>query len=157
MITKINLDTSSSGYMNDKLLEVLLNMMKLFIQNNKNASNENAKVQNGQEIVMVMCNQNLQRSRETNKSIRVYLNDEQLLLNAECRGYLYQLEQTGLISPVVREIIIHNLMSTSNLEIDLPLLKIMIKRIVENINDTDITGIIEKDWFDTEQALLVVH
>ena len=56
-------------------------------------------------------------------SMRVYSEQEQARLNAECRGYLLFLEQAGLLDDVTREVVIERTLALETEDIDLEQLK----------------------------------
>lgn len=56
-------------------------------------------------------------------SFRVFSEEECRMLDVECRGFILMLEQCGILTPTIREIIIHQAMSLHPEGIDVPLLK----------------------------------
>ncbi len=54
----------------------------------------------------------------TQPSLRVFSADELDRISTSCRGYLLQLEQEGILSPLQREIVIDRLLALDNEEID---------------------------------------
>jgi len=44
-------------------------------------------------------------------SIRIFSEEEKYLLNEECRGFLIYLEQTGILNPVTREIVLDRIIA----------------------------------------------
>ncbi len=56
------------------------------------------------------------------KSIRIYADEELQYLNADCRGFLLTLEQKGILSPTVRELVINQAIALAIDEIDMNLL-----------------------------------
>lgn len=56
-------------------------------------------------------------------SMRIYSEEEQARLDAECRGYLLFLEQAGLLDDVTREVVIERTLALDAEEIDLEQLK----------------------------------
>lgn len=67
--------------------------------------------------------QNFQEQLGSNRSIRIYAEQEQLRLDKECRGFLLFLEQIGVLDPISRELVIDRAMALETNEIDLPQLK----------------------------------
>ncbi|MDH5273466.1 MAG: DUF494 domain-containing protein, partial [Gammaproteobacteria bacterium] len=47
----------------------------------------------------------------TTRAIRVFAALEQARLDTDCRGYLFHLEQVGILSPTQRELVIDRLMA----------------------------------------------
>jgi Smg protein len=68
----------------------------------------------------------------SNHSIRVYAEQEQVRLDRECRGFMLFLEQTGVLDPVNRELVIDRAMALESGEIDLPQLKWVILMVLFN-------------------------
>lgn len=66
------------------------------------------------------------------RSIRVYADQEQARLDRECRGFMLFLEQTGVLDPVNRELVIDRAMALESGEIDLPQLKWVILMVLFN-------------------------
>lgn len=56
-------------------------------------------------------------------SIRVYSPVESRRLDTECRGFLFYLEQAGILSPANREVVIERLMALGDPAVDLEKLK----------------------------------
>ncbi len=56
-------------------------------------------------------------------SIRLFTQQEEVMLNAECRGYLLFLEQVGVLEPETREIVIERVMALESDEIDIDQMK----------------------------------
>jgi Smg protein len=55
--------------------------------------------------------------------LRVYTDAERTHLPAECRGYLFELERTGILSAQQREIVIERLLALDGTELDVDQLK----------------------------------
>ena len=55
--------------------------------------------------------------------MRIYTDSERSRLPTDCRGYLLQLERTGILSPQQREIVIERLMALDTEELDVAQLK----------------------------------
>ncbi len=66
------------------------------------------------------------------RSIRVYAPQEIARLDLECRGFLLFLEQTGVLDPVNRELVIDRAMALESNETDLPQLKWVILMVLFN-------------------------
>lgn len=59
----------------------------------------------------------------TDRSIRVFSDDEIARLDAECRGYIMYLEQIGILSSQQRELVIDRLMALGEDEVDVDQIK----------------------------------
>ena len=70
-------------------------------------------------------------------SIRIYTAQEMQLLDLECRGFLHFLEQSKVISPEVREVIIDRVMALEGAEIDIDRLKWIIVMVMFNLPEHD--------------------
>ena len=53
-------------------------------------------------------------------------------MDAECRGFLIFLEQTGVLDPIARELVIDRAMALETQEIDMPQLKWVILMVLFN-------------------------
>jgi Smg protein len=71
-------------------------------------------------------------SDHVGRSIRIYAEQEQARLDRECRGFMQFLEQTGVLDPVNRELVIDRAMALESGEIDLPQLKWVILMVLFN-------------------------
>ncbi|ENO89178.1 DUF494 domain-containing protein [Thauera linaloolentis] len=60
------------------------------------------------------------------RSTRIYTEDEQIHLNAECRGFLALMESAGVLEGVHRELIIERAMALENFNITLNRLKVIV-------------------------------
>jgi Smg protein len=60
------------------------------------------------------------------RSIRIYTEDEQLHLNAECRGFLALMESAGVLDGVHRELIIERALALDDFNITLERLKVIV-------------------------------
>ncbi|HEB58218.1 MAG TPA: DUF494 domain-containing protein [Gammaproteobacteria bacterium] len=65
-------------------------------------------------------------------SMRVYTDDEMEKLDAECRGFLLFLEQTGILNHATRELVIDRVMALNEDDIDLEQLKWVILMVLFN-------------------------
>ncbi|VAW81283.1 Protein of unknown function Smg [hydrothermal vent metagenome] len=72
-----------------------------------------------------------------NNSIRIYTVEEMQLLDLECRGFLHFLEQSKVISPEIREVIIDRVLALEGSEIDIDRLKWIIVMIMFNLPEHD--------------------
>lgn len=66
------------------------------------------------------------------RSIRIYGSQEVAKMDTECRGFLMFLEQTGVLDPAARELVIDRAMALETEEIDLPQLKWVILMVLFN-------------------------
>lgn len=71
-------------------------------------------------------------SLQTGRSIRVFSEKEMAKLDTECRGFLMFLEQSGILTPANRELVIDRIMALENEEIDLEQLKWVILMVLFN-------------------------
>jgi len=69
-------------------------------------------------------------------ALRVYAREEMVRLSSECRGFLLNLEQLGIMDPVARELVIDRLMAFTD-EIDLERVKWVCLLVLINQPDAD--------------------
>ncbi len=69
---------------------------------------------------------------QAERSIRVFSDKETGRLDAECRGFLMFLEQSGILTPANRELVIDRVMALETEEIDLEQLKWIILMVLFN-------------------------
>lgn len=67
-----------------------------------------------------------------NNSIRLYNRQECMRLSSACRGYLQFLEQSGILCPETRELVIDKALALENDEIDMDKLKWVILMVLFN-------------------------
>ena len=72
-------------------------------------------------------------SRTVSKSVRVYTNDEMLLLDAECRGFIMFLEQINVLDFTTRELVIDRVMELDTVNFCLDDLKWVILMVLFNV------------------------
>ncbi|MCB1749344.1 MAG: DUF494 domain-containing protein [Gammaproteobacteria bacterium] len=65
-------------------------------------------------------------------STRIYTEDEQRKLDAECRGFMVFLEQANVLDPASREIVIERVLALESEEIDIVQLKWIILMVLFN-------------------------
>lgn len=65
-------------------------------------------------------------------SMRIYTFDEERKLNAECRGFMYFLEQTGVLDGISRELVIDRVLALESDELDISQLKWIILMVLFN-------------------------
>jgi len=68
----------------------------------------------------------------TGRATRIFCSQEIAKMDAECRGFLIFLEQTGVLDPVSRELVIDRAMALETEDIDLPQLKWVILMVLFN-------------------------
>ncbi|MGA0734298.1 MAG: DUF494 domain-containing protein [Steroidobacteraceae bacterium] len=70
------------------------------------------------------CERDRPELRDTGpRALRIYTDAERTHLPAECRGYLFELERTGILSAQQREIVIERLLALDGTELDVDQLK----------------------------------
>ena len=67
------------------------------------------------------------------KTVRIYHTNEKARLDGECRGFLLFLEQTGVLTPNSRELVIDRVMALDTEEIDIEQLKWLILMVLYNL------------------------
>lgn len=67
------------------------------------------------------------------KTFRLYHESEQERLDSECRGFLMFLEQTGVLTPASREMVIDRVMALDTDEIDVNQLKWVVLMVLFNL------------------------
>jgi len=65
-------------------------------------------------------------------STRVYTSDEARRMDVECRGYLFSLEQSGVIDPALRELIIDRVMALETETVHLDELRWVVLMVLVN-------------------------
>ena len=65
-------------------------------------------------------------------STRIFTDSEQQKLDIECRGFLYFLEQVGVLDPENRELVIDRVMALDNEDVDLEQLKWIVLMVMFN-------------------------
>lgn len=70
-------------------------------------------------------------------SFRVFSEEECWLMSMECRAFIISLEQQGILTPLTREIVIHQTMELINEGVDLNLLKWVTLMVLFNMPDCD--------------------
>ena len=58
-----------------------------------------------------------------NHSIRIYSDSECQVIDVQCRGFLYSLEQQNILNPITREIVIDQVMQLETEGVDISLIK----------------------------------
>ena len=65
-------------------------------------------------------------------NLRVYVEDEMGRMDVECRGFLYFLEQSGVLDPQTRELVVDRVMALEAESIDLEQLKWVVLMVLFN-------------------------
>jgi len=65
-------------------------------------------------------------------ALRVFSDDERERISTACRGYLLQLEQEGILSPLQREIVIDRLLALDGDEVDIDRLKWLVLMVLSS-------------------------
>jgi Smg protein len=65
-------------------------------------------------------------------STRIFTTSEELKLDIECRGFIYFLEQVGVLDPENRELVIDRVMALDNEDVDLEQLKWIVLMVMFN-------------------------
>ena len=68
----------------------------------------------------------------TQPSLRIFAEEELERISTGCRGYLLQLEQQGILSPLQREIVIDRLVALDSEEIDIDRLKWLVLMVLSS-------------------------
>lgn len=71
------------------------------------------------------------------RSFRVFSEEECLLMNQECRSFILSLEQQNILTPLTREIVIHQTLELINEGVDLNLLKWVTLMVLFNMPDCE--------------------
>lgn len=91
-----------------------------------------------------LVDDNFIESRPGKKSIRVFSEQEIEKLDIHCRGFLLYLEQTGIMSPIAREMVLDRIMALTDEEIDLERMKWVTLMVLFNQPDQDVSF----DWIE---------
>lgn len=75
----------------------------------------------------------LLNTRPAQKTIRIYHTTETARLDGECRGFLLFLEQTGILTPHSRELVIDRVMALDTEDLDIDQLKWVILMVLYNL------------------------
>jgi Smg protein len=68
----------------------------------------------------------------SSRALRVFSADELERISTSCRGYLLQLEQEGILSPLQREIVIDRLVALDGDEVDIDRLKWLVLMVLSS-------------------------
>ena len=72
------------------------------------------------------------RPAMSSRALRVFSGDELERISTSCRGYLLQLEQEGILSPLQREIVIDRLVALESDDIDIDRLKWLVLMVLSS-------------------------
>jgi len=92
--------------------------------------------------------------RASAHSFRVFSKEESSLMDEECRRFILSLEQQGILTPVTREIVIHQTMELIHEGIDLSLIKWVTLMVLFNLPNCEealahMEFLVQTDIFDT--------
>ncbi len=90
-------------------------------------------------------------------SLRLYTQEEMHMLSRECRGFLLCLEQQKILTPLSREIVIHQIMQLSQEPIDLPLLKWVILIVLFHLHKNDKDTLTHLQFFVIDEEIGGIH
>jgi Smg protein len=68
----------------------------------------------------------------SSRALRVFSGEELERISTSCRGYLLQLEQQGILSPLQREIVIDRLVALDGDEVDIDRLKWLVLMVLSS-------------------------
>lgn len=121
------------NYMDDEL-DIAFDQNEIKIQL-KDAGFESAQVTRALDWLEDLSNA-AENSGETDAaratSTRIFTDSESLKLDLECRGFLYFLEQVGVLDSENRELVIDRVMALDNEEVDLEQLKWIVLMVMFN-------------------------
>ncbi len=121
------------NYMDDEL-DIAFDQNEIKLQL-KDAGFESAQVTRALDWLEDLSNA-AESSGETNAALatstRIFTDTESLKLDLECRGFLYFLEQVGVLDSENRELVIDRVMALDNEEVDLEQLKWIVLMVMFN-------------------------
>ncbi len=88
------------------------------------------------------------------RSFRVFSENEMNLIDEDCRRFIFSLVQQGILTPVTREVVIHQTMELINEGIDLHLIKWVTLMVLFNLPNceealTHMEFLVNSDAYDT--------
>lgn len=92
------------------------------------------------------------QSGASSRSFRAYSKEELTHLDTGCRGFIAFLEGSGVLNPLMREIIIERAMALSGGRLSLPKLKVIVLIVLWSQHQTLDALILEELLSDDEQA-----
>src|SRR3989338_9994677 len=89
-------------------------------------------------------------------SFRVFSEEECWLMDEECRAFIISLEHQGILTPLTREIVIHQAMELINEDVDLNLLKWVTLMVLFNMPDCE-NALSHMEFLVLSNALDIIH
>ncbi|MGH8747062.1 MAG: DUF494 family protein [Burkholderiales bacterium] len=90
---------------------------------------------------------------DSRSTFRVYAPKELAKLDTDCRGYLLTLEQSGILSPQVREHVIERALAATGLALSLEQLKLIVLMVLWN-QQTPTSRLLAEDLFTVQHERL---
>jgi len=90
---------------------------------------------------------------DSRRAFRAFAPRELAKLDAECRGFLMTLEQSGILTPAMRELVIERSLATSGHALTLDQLKLIVLMVLWN-QQTPTSRLLAEDIFHTQHARL---
>jgi len=90
---------------------------------------------------------------DSRRAFRAFAPRELAKLDAECRGFLMTLEQSGILTPAMRELVIERSLATSGYALTLDQLKLIVLMVLWN-QQTPTSRLLAEDIFHTQHARL---
>ena len=90
---------------------------------------------------------------DAKRSFRAYAPRELAKLDAECRGFLITLEESGILSAQTRELVIERALAASGASLSLDQLKLVVLMVLWN-QQTPTSRLLAEDLFSTTQSRL---
>jgi Smg protein len=90
---------------------------------------------------------------DAQRSFRVFAPRELAKLDAQCRGFLLTLENSGLLTPVTRELVLERSLAASGASLTLEQLKLIVLMVLWN-QQTPTSRLVAEDLFSAPHARL---
>src|SRR5678815_4998229 len=90
---------------------------------------------------------------DAKRSFRAYAPRELAKLDAECRGFLITLEESGILTVQTRELVIERSLAASGVALSLDQLKLIVLMVLWN-QQTPTSQLLAEDLFSTQQSRL---
>ena len=90
---------------------------------------------------------------DTNRAFRAFAPRELAKLDAECRGFLITLEQSGILTPETRELVLERSLAASGHSLSLDQLKLIVLMVLWN-QQTPTSRLLAEDLFSAPQSRL---
>ena len=87
--------------------------------------------------------------------VRIYAPIESLKLDAECRGYLLQLEQDSMLPPPLREIVIDQALRLDEMEVTLDRLRLLVTIVL--FNQAGVESVLDYYTDHTSRSAQTLH